>query len=143
MAENGAGVELAYAGGDARKIAVSGRNRQTYKPLLRTPSAHSLHPLYRRCVQRSCTLARIIPCDSLYRVVWPDGVVSGVANLTRCKYAAREWAARQTMTERRKLSVAARLKSLENFSWSSTPIEQNVGSLVSTGRDQSVKGPAA
>lgn len=30
----------------------------------------------------------------MFRVVWPDAGISPVANLTRCKAAAREWAER-------------------------------------------------
>jgi hypothetical protein len=60
----------------------------------------------------------------MYRVRWPDLGLSDVANLTRCCDAARRWAERQLMTEPGKLSTAARLKSLNNFSWSSSPIEQ-------------------
>jgi hypothetical protein len=43
-------------------------------------------------------------------------------NLTRAKAAALEWAERKTVTEDRKLPVARRLKSLDNFWWSSSPM---------------------
>ena len=49
------------------------------------------------------------------RVEWPDIGLSQPANLARCRSAAREWAERNLMTDRRKMSGARRLKSLNNF----------------------------
>jgi hypothetical protein len=61
----------------------------------------------------------------LYRVRWPDLGLSDAVNLSRACDAARRWAERQAMTDGRNLSVAQRLKSLANFSWSSSPIAPN------------------
>jgi hypothetical protein len=58
-------------------------------------------------------------------VIWPDIGPSPPANLTRCKAAALEWAERNVATEHRNLSMAQRLKLLNNFSWSSSPLRQN------------------
>jgi hypothetical protein len=67
---------------------------------------------------------RLVPDESgLYRIEWPDIGLSDLANLTRCKQAAMEWAQRELLTEPSKLSVAQRLKSLKNFSWSASPID--------------------
>jgi hypothetical protein len=55
----------------------------------------------------------------IYRIEWPDVGLSP-ANLTRCRSAALEWAERNLITEHRNLSVAQRLKSLNNFWWSSS-----------------------
>jgi hypothetical protein len=73
-------------------------------------------------------LVRIIPhhqLPHLYQIVWPDVGLSDLTNLTRAKAAALEWAERKAMTEDRKLSAARRLKSLDNFWWSSSPIRSN------------------
>ena len=51
--------------------------------------------------------------------------LSDLTNLTRAKEAAREWAERKVVTEERKLPVARRLKSLDNFWWSSSYVAQN------------------
>ena len=72
-------------------------------------------------------LVRVIPdCRGLFRVEWPDIGLSGLANLTRCKAAAREWAEREAMTKDRKSGAARRLKSLDNFWWSWSYIAQKV-----------------
>jgi hypothetical protein len=70
-------------------------------------------------------IVRIVPDGALCRIEWPDIGFSDITNLTRAKAAALEWAERQAMTEGRKLSAARRLKSLDNFWWSSAPIAQN------------------
>ena len=73
-------------------------------------------------------LVRIIPhhqLPHLYQIEWPDIGLSDLTNLTRAKAAALEWAERKAMTEDRKLSAARRLKSLDNFWWSSSPIRSN------------------
>jgi hypothetical protein len=73
-------------------------------------------------------LVRIIPhaeLPHLYHIDWPDIGLSDLTNLTRAKAAALEWAERQAMTLDRKLPVARRLKSLDNFWWSSAPIRSN------------------
>jgi hypothetical protein len=61
----------------------------------------------------------------LWRIAWPDIGLSDRTNLTRAKAAALEWAETSLMTERRKMSGARRLKSLDNFSWSASYIAQN------------------
>jgi hypothetical protein len=73
-------------------------------------------------------VVRVVPDANhagTWRVQWPDGGLSGLANLTRAKDAAREWAEREALTDHRNLSVARRLKSLSNFSWSASPVRQN------------------
>jgi DUF1009 family protein len=67
-------------------------------------------------------LVRIITDGQLYRIEWPDIGLSDVVNLTRAKAAALEWAQHKAMTEDRKKSGARRLKSLNNFSWLSSPM---------------------
>jgi hypothetical protein len=73
-------------------------------------------------------IVRVIPDRGLYRIDWPDIGLSDLTNLSRATEAAREWAERKAVTEDRKLPVARRLKSLNNFSWSSTHVAQNDGS---------------
>jgi hypothetical protein len=86
------------------------------------PKIYSLHrgrsrrPLV-RVVSDSC---------GLYRVEWPDIGLSDLANLTRCKAAAREWAERRAILEDRKSNAARRLKSLDKFWWSSSCVAQNL-----------------
>lgn len=70
-------------------------------------------------------IVRIVPEGPLYRIDWPDIGPSDLTNLTRAKAAAREWAEQKAMTEDRKLPVARRLKSLDNFWWSSSPAAPN------------------
>jgi hypothetical protein len=82
---------------------------------------HRLH-----CGRSQKPIVKIIPDSSgLYRVAWPDIGPSDAANLTRCKQAALEWAEKYIATEQRNLSVAQRLKSLNNFSWSASPVRSN------------------
>jgi hypothetical protein len=82
---------------------------------------HRLH-----CGRSKKPIVKIIPDSSgLYRVAWPDIGPSDLANLTRCKQAALEWAEKNIVTEQRNLSVAQRLKSLDNFSWSASPVRSN------------------
>jgi len=72
-------------------------------------------------------LVRVVPDPcGLYRIEWPDIGLSDVANLTRCKAAALEWAQRKAATEDRKTNAARRLKSLNNFWWSSSYIAHKV-----------------
>jgi hypothetical protein len=63
----------------------------------------------------------------LCRIDWPDIGLSAPANLTHCKAAALEWAERNAVTKHRNLSVAQRLKSLDNFWWSSSPMRRTEG----------------
>jgi len=67
-------------------------------------------------------IVRIIPDGQLYRIEWPDIGLSDLTNLTRAKAAALEWAERKAVTEDRKKSGARRLKLLNNFWWSSSPM---------------------
>jgi hypothetical protein len=142
---NGAGVAPALADNDAREIAVLAGEPDT-------PSSElSKHPkqvylLHRGSRRHSRELVRVVPCDalaSLFQVEWPDQGLSPPANRTRCMAAAREWAERQAMTEHRKKSVARRLKSLDNFWWSSLPVEKNAVSSVGDRLDQSLTGEVA
>src|SRR6516164_6451733 len=63
--------------------------------------------------------------QGLWRIAWPDIGLSDRTNLTRAKAAALEWAERKVLTEGRNWSVARRLKSLNNFSWSASYIAPN------------------
>jgi hypothetical protein len=67
-------------------------------------------------------IVRIIPDGNLYRIHWPDIGPSDLVNLTRAKAAALEWAEHQALAEDRKTNAARRLKSLNNFWWSSSPV---------------------
>jgi hypothetical protein len=72
-------------------------------------------------------LVRVVSdCRGLYRIEWPNIGLSDLTNLTRAKAAAREWAERNAVLEDRKTSAARRLKSLDNFWWSSSYIAHNV-----------------
>jgi hypothetical protein len=89
------------------------------------PSRKIVFSLHRGRSRR--VLARVVSAwCGLYRVEWPDVGLSDLANLTRCKAAAREWAERQAILEDRKSNAARRLKSLDNFWWSSSYVAQNV-----------------
>jgi hypothetical protein len=69
---------------------------------------------------------RLVPDESgLYRIEWPDTGLSDLANLTRCKQAALEWAEQKVVTEGGKTNAARRLKSLNNFSWSASYSDLN------------------
>jgi hypothetical protein len=81
----------------------------------KTQAVFSLH-----CGSSRRALVRVLPCGPLYRIAWPDIGLSQPANLARCQSAAREWAERNLMTDRHKMSGARRLKSLNNFWWSSS-----------------------
>ena len=63
--------------------------------------------------------------QGLWRIAWPDIGLSDRTNLTRAKAAALEWAEQKVLTEGRNWSVARRLKSLNNFSWSASYIAPN------------------
>ena len=80
----------------------------------------SLHQGYSRKF-----ILRVEPDGQLFRIIWPDRDPSPTENLSRCCDAARAWAEQQFLTEHRNLSDARRLKSLDNFSWSASPIRQN------------------
>jgi hypothetical protein len=71
-------------------------------------------------------LAWIVPDagSRLYQIEWPDIGLSDLSNLTRCKDAALAWAERKVAIEDRKRSGARRLKSLNNFRWSSSLVRQ-------------------
>jgi hypothetical protein len=99
-----------------------------YEPKLNSPH-NSKTQVYSLRFGGSRVFVRVVPCGQLYRIEWPDIGPSPPANLTRCRSAAREWAELKAMTESRKMSVARRLKSLNNFSWSSLPVEQK-GALL-------------
>jgi hypothetical protein len=137
--ENGAGVVPAVAG-DGARIAVHFGEQDTQVSGVALGCAQ-VYTLHRGKAPHSRAVARVIRCDAhpqLFQVDWRDGELSPPANLTRCMAAAREWAERRAMTEHRKTSVARRLKSLANFWWSSSPIEQTVPTVV--GRKRSPTG---
>jgi hypothetical protein len=73
---------------------------------------------------RGQQLVRLVPDGKLWRIEWPDEGLSDVVNLTRAKDAARLWAESKFLREGRKNGAARALKSLDNFSWSSSPIRQ-------------------
>ena len=102
--------------------------RFTMKQILRSDSVCNgliVYSLHRGRSRRA--LVRVVSdCCGLYRVAWPDIGLSDLANLTRCKAAAREWAERHTVLEDRKTNVARRLKSLDNFWWACSYVAQNV-----------------
>jgi hypothetical protein len=83
--------------------------------------AYALH--YGR--SRNALVEIVADGNGLYRIAWPDIGLSEPVNLTRAMQAAQEWAERFFMTEHRKIGVARRLKSLDNFSWSASPMRQN------------------
>jgi hypothetical protein len=87
-------------------------------PIQIGPRVGTVYSLHRGRSHRA--LVRVVPCGSLYRIEWPDIGLSQPANLTRCKNAAREWAERRAVIEDRKSNAARRLKSLNNFWWSSS-----------------------
>ena len=70
-------------------------------------------------------LVRIIPDGQLYRIEWPDIGLSDLTNLIRAKAAALEWAEQKAAIEDRKKRGVGALKSLRNFSWSSSPMRLN------------------
>jgi hypothetical protein len=67
-------------------------------------------------------IVHIVPDGALYRIHWPDIGPSDLCNLSRAKAAALEWAEHQAMVEDRKKRGIGALKSLRNFSWSSSPM---------------------
>ncbi len=109
----------------AREITVCGSAGPTLQldRMARNINIYSLHRGRSRKV-----LVRIIPDGQLYRIEWPDIGLSDLTNLTRAKAAALEWAQQKVMTEDRKRSGARRMKSLNNFWWSSSYIRQNENS---------------
>jgi len=92
---------------------------------------HTSHKIYRLHRGRSNRpILEVLPDSStgLYRIAWPDTGLSDIANLTRCKQAAVEWAEQRFLTENRKMNGARRLKSLNNFWWSASLVRQNQNS---------------
>jgi len=87
--------------------------------------------------QSQAPVLEIIPDPAgLYRIAWPDIGLSDVANLTRCKQAAREWAQHQRMAKDRNLPVARRVKSLKNFSWSASYSDLNRSAISKAAWDE-------
>ena len=60
-----------------------------------------VYTLHRGRSRRALVQVISDPCG-LYRVKWPDASLSDLANLSRCKAAAREWAERNAVLEDRK-----------------------------------------
>jgi hypothetical protein len=90
--------------------------------------AHGRTQAYRLfCGRSKNPIVEIVPDGQpgLYRVAWPDIGLSEATNLSRAMEAAQNWAEQFFTTKHRKISVARRLKSLNNFSWSASPIRQN------------------
>ena len=71
------------------------------------------------------SLLRIVPDGKLWRVDWPDIGLSQPVNLVRAKEAARLWAESKVLRDIRKNGAERALKSLDNFSWSSSPMRKN------------------
>jgi hypothetical protein len=119
---NGAGPVSAVTEIEAQKSNGTGRRRATSSRHFPVRKVWSLHHGRARKA-----LVRVVPdTDSLlYRIDWPDIGQSPAAHLARCIDAARQWAERSWVTEHRNLSVAQRLKSLGNFSWSASPMRPN------------------
>jgi hypothetical protein len=123
LARNGSGPNLCGYRGEAG-IDVSAGKHPLYSRSFKKRKTWSLYQ------GRSRThLVIVVPeLDSpLYRVDWPDIGLSPPANLSRCCDAALAWAERTFLTDHREISVARRLKSLHNFSWSASPVRQNGG----------------
>ena len=80
----------------------------------------NIYTLYRG--RSSRPVVRVVPAGRLFRIEWPDTGLSDLVNLSRAKAAALEWVEQKAATEDRKMSAARRLKSLDNFWWSSSPI---------------------
>jgi hypothetical protein len=95
-------------------------------PIQIGPRGGPIYSLHRGRSQRA--IVRVVPCGPLYCVEWPDIAPSPPANLTRCKAAALEWAERRAVIEDRKSNAARRLKSLDNFWWSSSHVAPKAGS---------------
>jgi hypothetical protein len=75
--------------------------------------------------QSQTPVLEIIPDPSgLYRIAWPDIGLSDVANLTRCKQAALEWA-QPAHGEGVQFVGGSALKSLKNISWSASYSDLN------------------
>ena len=112
------------SGGREKEIKDDGRPSKSSNS---HPQVWSLHRGRSRA-----SVVRVVRDDAsqLFRIAWPDIGLSASANLTRCKDAAREWAESAFLTEHRKKSGARRLKSLDNFSWSSSPVRLNGGTPV-------------
>ena len=94
-----------------------------------TTNSQSNHKRSDRILHNSTgrELVRIVPdeCTPLWRIEWPDQGLSDVVNLSRAKDAALAWAQWRAVREHRKNSGARSLKSLNKFSWSSSPMRQN------------------
>ena len=103
----------------------------------------NIHTLYRGRSRHP--IVRVIPDGVLYRIEWPDIGLSDVTNLTRAKAAALEWAQQKAVTEGRNLSVAQRLKSLDNFVWVSSLVRSaaNLDLRVVSKRKAPAAPPAA
>jgi hypothetical protein len=69
-------------------------------------------------------LVRIVPDKDtpLWRIEWPDIGLSAPVNRTRAKEAARLWAESEMLRDLRKNGAERALKSLDNFSWKSSPM---------------------
>ena len=70
-------------------------------------------------------LVRIVPDGKLWRIEWPDIGLSPAVNLTRARDAARLWAESKMLRDLRKNGAERALKSLDNFSWSSSPMRKS------------------
>jgi hypothetical protein len=125
--QNGAGPALCGYRGEARKIVGTGeRDGQSNKPAENRTQA--IHVLTRG---RSTTPIVEIVADcswrGLFRIVWPGGDLSAPASLPRCKDAALAWAEADHIQKNRRQRA---LKSLANFSWSSSPVRLNWTSAI-------------
>lgn len=109
---------------DSDRLQKIDRKQRSSSELIADQTNRRVYSLHRGR-SRKVTIVRVIPDGTVFRIEWPDIGLSKPANLTRCMSAALEWAERSIMTEDRKISAARRLKSLNNFSWSASPVREN------------------
>lgn len=109
--------------GDGDRLQKTDRKQRLSSELVGDQANRQAYSLHRGRSRKA--IVRVIPDGIVFRIEWPDIGPSAPANLTRCMSAAVEWAERSVMTEQRKNSVARRLKSLDNFWWSASPVRQN------------------
>ena len=92
----------------ARCQAEPGERKIAMEEIRRSDSVcnHSIVYSLHRGRSRRALVRVVSACCGLYRVEWPDLGLSDLANLTRCRAAAREWAERNAILEDRKNNAA-------------------------------------
>lgn len=104
----------------------TGQKGFTMKQLPETDQSCNIVYLLHRGRSRRALVRVVADRCGLYRVEWLDIGLSDLTNLSRAKAAACEWAERNAVLEDRKSNAARRLKSLDNFWWSSSYVAQNI-----------------